>query len=314
MIQSKTILITGGAGFIGTHLCRHLLEHGHKIKSLDLKNPLYRVRGVNYTIGDCRNKTVLAKAMRGVSAVYHFAAITSVPVCQNEPYESYRSNFMMTIDVLEALRAEATRTKKNIRIIFASSSVVYGNSGKKDVRLNETTTLTDPVSFFGSQKLASEHAIRMYVKRFGVKAVVFRFFNLFGHGQDPQSPASGIITKFFAAIKKNEPLKLNGGGHQTRDFIAVEDVARACGLALKLSDVKCTGEAINLGAGHSISIKELANIMSAVANKSPRVQVAPAVQGDIMYSQADIQNAKSILKWTPHIHLDRGLTQLFKTL
>ncbi len=314
MKNAKTVLITGGAGFIATHLCRHLLAQGFKVRSLDLKEPLYRVKGVAYTRGDCRNKTTLTKAIRGVSAVFHFAAITSVPVCQNDPYESYRSNFMMTVDVLEALRIESERSKTNVRLVFAGSSVVYGHLGEKGVSLKEDIALAQPLSFYGSQKLASEQAIRLYVKRFGIKAVVFRFFNLFGHGQDPASPYSGVITKFMSAIKNGTPLNLNGGGNQTRDFIAVEDVARACGLALKLNDTKCNGEAINLGTSTSVTIKDLATIMTSFTKKPCRVTVAPAWPGDVMFSQADITRARDILKWKPQIKLDNGIKRLMENL
>ncbi len=310
MPNTKPILITGGAGFLGTHLARHLLALGFKVRSLDIKKPLFPIKGVTYTLGDARDKAVLTRAIRGSQSVFHLAAVTSVPVCQDNPHESYRTNFMLTCDVLEAVRHESTRAKVPVRMIFSGSSVVYGHLGKKDIGLKENTPLSQPLSFYGSQKLASEQAIKLYVQRFEIQAVVFRFFNLFGHGQDPASPYSGVITKFMDLIHKKETLQLHGGGEQTRDFVAVEDIARACALALKMPAAACNGSAINLGTGRSISIKELAMIMNAVSKSRSVLKKTPARQGDVLHSKADITKAATILKWEPRIALEEGLKNL----
>ena len=313
-MDKKPVLITGGAGFLGTHLARHLLAGGFRVRSLDLKTPRYAVKGVTYMRGDARIKVTLTRAIKGCQAVFHLAAITSVPVCQDAPYEGYRSNFMMTCDVLEAVRFESLRAKSSLRFIFSGSSVMYGHLGEKDIGIKEDTPLSQPLSFYGSQILASEQAIKLYVQRFGIEAVTFRLFNLFGHGQDPSSPYSGVITKFQDLINKREPLCLHGGGEQTRDFVAVEDAARACAQALKIPATACKGDAINIGTGRSITIKELAQIMNAVSKTHSPLKKTPTRQGDVLHSKADISRAGTILKWEPRIDLEQGLRKLIAGL
>lgn len=308
--RSKPVLVTGGVGFIGTHLCRALVRDGLQVRVLDLKDPVDSVAGVEYIRGDCRKKEVLTPAVAGVSAVFHFAAITSVPVCQNQPHESYSHNFMATCEVLEAIRAQSQSAGAAIRMIFSGSSVVYGHLGQKGLSLKEDIALSWPLSFYGAQKLASEQAIRLYCQQFAIPAVVFRFFNVYGNGQDPKSPYSGVISIFREAVQAGSPLKLNGSGLQTRDFVAVEDVARAGVLALDLKDSQCTGEAINLGTSTSVTIRELAQLMKTIKKSSSELIDVPARVGDVVYSQADISRARLLLNWSAKIDLKNGLGQL----
>ena len=304
------ILVTGGAGFIGTHLCRRLVSSGHDVQVLDIADPKSAVEKVTYARGDVRNVADLKRAIEGVDAIYHFAAMVSVPLCQERPIESMETNLMATTNVLESIRQESARRHKSVRLIFAGSSVVYGDLGQQGKPTREDGQLAWPISFYGAQKLSSEHAIRLYHQTYGIPAVVFRFFNVFGPGQDPKSPYSGVISIFSAAAKEARALRLNGGGTLTRDFVSVHDVARANAMALSLPEDKCDGRAMNLGTGRSVTIRELANTMIEVSGTTATTDDAPFRNGDVMHSQADITRAKEVLGWTPEVSLSTGVTEL----
>lgn len=306
------ILVTGGAGFIGTYLCRTLVKQGHEVHVLDLKAPSHAVTGVFYEQADVRNSDTLAKVIRGIEAVYHLAAIVSVPLCQEAPLESHRTNLLSTLQVLEAIRTESVKQKKPIRMIFSGSSVVYANSIELGEYAQEDSVVTWPLSFYGAQKLGSEHAIRLYCEHYQIPSIVFRFFNVYGPGQDPKSPYSGVISIFLSAIQQGKPLFLHGGGNQTRDFVSVHDVAHACALALTTPGELCTGQAINLGTGKSISIRQLAEVMTKVANKKVHFEITEARAGDVKYSQANVLRAKERLNWMPKITLEEGIRELLE--
>lgn len=310
--MNKIILVTGGSGFVGSHLCRLLIEKEFEVRVIDFKYPVEPIEDVHYITGDCRNKPLLEKAVHGAGAVFHFAATTSVPICQHDPYDSTGNNVMTTLDVLEAVRHEIERQRNPVRFIYSGSSVVYGLLGKKNKALREDIPLEDPLSFYGAQKLASEQAVRLYVKTFGIEAVVFRFFNLYGTGQAPDSPYSGVITKFIASAKNNLPLNLNAGGYQTRDFVAVEDVAEACLKTLSLPAKLCDGMPINLGTGKSVTIRELATVIKEISKSKSPLAKTPPRQADVPYSLADISRAGKVLKWKPRIKLEEGLKKLIK--
>ncbi len=321
--MNKNILITGGAGFIGTHICRQLTEAGYSVRVLDLQDPKKVVAGVQYIRGDVRKARDLDHAIQGVSTVYHFAAIVSVPLCQINPAESYQTNFMGTIEVLEAIRREKVRSATDIRIIFAGSSAVYGRLGKKNIPIKEEDQKkSEMISHYAAQKFASELAIRQYVESHQIPAVVFRFFNVFGPGQDPSSPYSGVISVFADRIQRHRrgekvELGLNGGGIQTRDFISVHDVARANVLALKLNAKKCQGEAMNLGTGRCVSIKDLAYAMLKAAaikvGKKPgqiNVVKKPPREGDVLHSRALTKRVTRELKFKATWTLEAGMKEL----
>lgn len=306
------ILVTGGAGFIGTHLCRMLIKHGHDVIALDLVDPENAVTKVRYIRGDARKVSDLSNVISKIDAVYHFAATVSVQLCQENPSESYQHNLMATCEVLEAIRHENAKRYRPIRLIFSGSSVVYGSLGQKGRSLTEGNLASEPLSFYGAQKLASEHAIRLYSQNFKIPCVVFRFFNVYGIGQDPTSPYSGVISIFSNALKNKLPIRLNGGGLQTRDFVSVHDIARANVLALNLPEHRCDGSAINLGTGQEITIKDLALEMAKASGLQTEITSAPPRSGDVMHSLADISLAKKVLGWNPQYTLFQGLQELFQ--
>lgn len=309
-------LITGGAGFIGTHLCRQLIRGGHSVRVLDLKKPAEAVHGVEYRQGDVRRGEDVRSAVEGVEAVFHFAAMVSVPLCQEKPIESYETNLLGTARVLEAIRDQARRSSPGspsalpARIVFAGSSAVYGNLGKPGVPLLESSTLPSPLSFYGAQKLGSEHMIRVFFEKEKIPSTVFRFFNVYGQGQDPSSPYSGVISIFHRRALEGKSLMLQGGGKQTRDFVAVGDVVRACASVLEIPARECRPEPMNIGTGKPTTIRELAETICRAVGKSVPLEDAPAREGDVPHSLASIEEARKRLRWAPELGLEQGLRGL----
>ena len=309
-VQEPPILVTGGAGFIGTHLCHALLGQNKSVRVLDLKLPDQPVPRVDYRQGDIRNPRDLMLATHGVQAVFHFAAIVSVPLCQEDLVTGYATNLTGTLNVLEAVRVEKTRSGRSPKLIFASSAAVYGNALEIGRATTEDMAGPAPQSFYGAQKLASEQAIQIAHQVYGVPSVIFRFFNVFGKGQDPSSPYSGVISVFKNALEAGRPLLLNGGGTQTRDFISVHDVVLACIKALDLPKDQYSALPINLGTGQSTTILQLADSMIRASGRKVATQSMPPREGDLQHSLSDTSRAREILNWTAQTQLDNGLADL----
>lgn len=299
----KPILVTGGSGFIGTHLCRELRARGFAVDVLDRLDPKTSVEGVRYFKGDVRDVEKLRARVAEASAVYHLAATVSVPLCQGDPVESYSNNFTATLQVLEAIRAQAQASgQAPIPLVFASTAAVYGSQGDDGRALKESDTAPSFSSFYAAQKHASEKAIELYGMTAGVPATVFRFFNVFGPGQDPSSPYSGVITLFLKYASEKKALPLNAGGTQTRDFVSVKDVARACADALKQPREAWKAAPINLGSGTSMTVRKLAEIIrDELFADQGGVEIvdAPARPGDVMHSLANIERARTQLGFGP---------------
>ncbi len=306
----QTILVTGGAGFIGTHLCRLLVSEGYSVRSLDIKDPRNSVAGVEYIRGDVRVESDLSSAIRDCSAVYHFAAIVNVGECQEKPGQSYETNFMGTVKVLEAIRAEGARSGTTPRMMFAGSSAVYALKGREGVPIKESDISAHPLSYYAHQKQASEDVIRLYHVHQKVPAVIFRFFNVYGVGQDPTSPYSGVITIFARLAKEGRDLQLHGGGSQTRDFVSVKDIARAGLAALNVDASRADGEAINLGTGKSVTIRHLGELILKHSKSSGKLITTPAREGDVPHSMADVTRAREVLSWQAQVQLDAGLAEI----
>ncbi len=309
----KSILVTGGAGFIGTHLCRALSYEGNSVLVLDLKKPQVLVPGVTYLEGDIRNPEQIQAALSKADAVFHLAALASMPYCQSYPLESYQTNVLGTANVLEAIRQENLKRSTPIQFVFTSSSAVYGKLGKPKKKLSEQLLLAAPLSFYAAQKLAAEHMILNYSRHHQIPAMVFRLFNIYGPGQDLSSPYAGVMTLYLSALQKRQPLKIDGTGKQTRDFIYVTDVANVMALTLKVSLTKWNAEPMNLGCGKSTSVLDLAKKMLAVSKIQVKLERRPSRQGDVSYSCADIRKLTQTLKWKPQVDLESGLSLLFKS-
>lgn len=304
--MKQNVLITGGAGFIGTHLCRRLAAMGINVSVLDLKTPTEPVDNVTYVKGDVRDSAAIQKALAGIDTVFHFAAIVSVPECQGKPLESYQTNLMGTAQVLNAISSLKQKTK----VVFAGSAAVYGHLGRISHSLSEDQQLPTPLSFYGAQKLGSEQMIQVYRQTQGLSAVVFRFFNVYGPGQDASSPYSGVISKFSQLIRSQQSLSLHNGGVQTRDFISVHDIVEACVKAHQLPLAECDANPINLGSGNSITVEQLANEMMRAFKTKVECQHTAARDGDVQHSTANIERAKTILNWTPQVDIGAGLNEM----
>ena len=311
----QSYLVTGGAGFIGTHLCRKLVELGHSVKVLDLREPKTRVAGVEYILGDVRDLDLVGRLIDGAAAVYHLAAIVSVPLCQKDPLDSYSTNFTGTLTVLAAIRLQAERRgTPPIGMIFASTAALYGSVGDDGRAVKESDAARLFSSFYAAQKHASEQAMDQYLKTFGVPSLPFRFFNVYGPGQDPTSPYSGVITIFAKLAQQGKPLQLNDSGNPTRDFIAVYDIVSALTVALDLPKNNWDAQAINLGTGTSLKIRKLAEIIRDASGMGSELLSAPARDGDVLHSLADITRARQLLGFSPQHELKKTLPELLKVI
>jgi UDP-glucose 4-epimerase len=315
-MSQKTYLVTGGAGFIGTHLCRRLVELGHGVRVLDQRAPANGgVPGVEYMRGDVRDLALVERLLEGVADVYHLAAIVSVPLCQKDPLDSYSTNFTGTLTVLEAIRRRAQAAGRPPQgLVFASTAALYGSMGDDGRALRESDAARSFSSFYAAQKRASEQALDQYLKAFGVPSLAFRFFNVYGPGQDPTSPYSGVITIFAKLAKEGKQLPLNGGGVQTRDFIAVYDIVAGLIAALDLPKTKWDAQAMNLGTGTSLEIRNLAEMIRDASGLGSILVEAPPREGDVLHSLADISRAREALGFRPEHQLKKTLPELLKVI
>lgn len=313
--SESEILVTGGAGFIGTHLCRKLVRAKHAVTVLDIRTPQSPVSGVKYVRGDVRDPLIVRELVGAASTVYHLAAIVSVPLCQKDPFDSYSTNFTGTLVLLNAIREQAQDSgRRPARVVFASSAALYGNKGTEGRALREEDRALRFSSFYAAQKGASEQALDQYRQAFGVPSIAFRFFNVYGQGQDPSSPYSGVITVFSRLAREGRPLPLNGGGRQTRDFISVEDVVDGLARALELPDDSWNAQPVNLGTGTSVDIRSLAEMIRDATGKiSALVEAAPR-EGDVLHSLADISIARELLRFQPKHALKERITALLKII
>ncbi|MBI3544073.1 MAG: NAD-dependent epimerase/dehydratase family protein [Deltaproteobacteria bacterium] len=309
---SKSILVTGGAGFVGTHLSRKLVQLGYEVRVIDLRKPTTVVDGVEYVQGDVRNAELLDSLVARAGTVYHLAATVSVPLCQKDPIDSYSNNLTATLMVLEAIRKNSATREKPIRLVFASTAALYGSMGDDGRALKEEDVASEFFSFYAAQKHASEKAIELYRSALGIPAVVYRFFNIFGPGQDPSSPYSGVITIFSKFAREGRPMPLNAGGIQTRDFISVYDIANACAAAMSLPVEKWDAKPMNLGTGKSITVRQLAEMIREISGGRSEITTAPAREGDVIHSLADISRARAVIGFKPEHDLKTGLIQLLR--
>ena len=297
-------LVTGGAGFIGSHLTEELVRRGHTVRVADSlitgkRSNLDHINGVEFLEGDLADEAFARRAADGVDYVLHQAAIPSVPRSVKDPITSNRANVDATLNVLVAARDAKVK-----RLVFAGSSSAYGN----------TPTLpkhegmpTNPLSPYALQKVIGEQYLQMFTTLYGLETVSIRYFNVFGPRQDPSSPYSGVISVFATALLENRSPKIYGDGEQTRDFTyvanVVDGVLRACEAR------GASGEVINVATAGRISLNDLFRTMRDIVG----AQVEPAYveprAGDVKDSQADISKAQRILGYTPLVSFEEGLRQ-----
>jgi UDP-glucose 4-epimerase len=296
------ILVTGGCGFIGSHLCRRLSTRGHDVRVLD---DLSRGKRENVPhevaveIGDIVDRSTVARAFEGVDACVHLAAIASVPECQKDWSRANAVNLNGSVNVFAAA-AEAG----NVPVVYASSAAVYGDVGGPA----HEALKPRPFSAYGVDKYASELHAQVAGHDVGLPSCGLRFFNVFGPGQDPSSPYSGVITIFVERLLRGEPTIIYGDGKQTRDFIYVEDVVDAISLALEKASSGspvfnvCRGVQVDVSALHA----ELCHVLGV--NQAPRF--GPPRIGDIRFSVGSSQKAADELRFVARTSLQEGLGRL----
>ena len=302
------ILVTGGAGFIGTHLCARLMRNDHQVVSIDIADPISAVPNIEYRHVDIRNKTLLSETVAECDLVYHLAAIVSVPLCEEHPEESYQTKVVGTQNLIQILDEQ----KRNIPIVFASSAAVYGEKGNHGLALKETDSLVHQpeslLSNYARHKAACEVLLN---EAHSVPSLSLRFFNVYGPGQDPKSPYSGVITQFAENIRSNQPIEIFGSGKQTRDFVSVGDICGALTYIAGSNDSKkfFQAQVLNLGSGLPTSIHKLAETMLSISNKTSEINFRPERTGDILHSLSDISKANEVLGWTPEVDLKTGIQE-----
>jgi len=299
-------LVTGGAGFIGSHITERLLAGGHQVRILDNFSTGKRENipvsdAVSVIEGDVGDFNTVREWMEGIEVVYHEAAIASVPETVGNPLGSERTNYRGTLNVLEAARQAGVR-----RVIFACTAAVYGDLPE----LPKTEDMpVRPLSPYAVDKLAAEHACQVYAQLYGLETVALRYFNVFGPRQDPSSPYSGVISIFADNISKGKQPDIFGDGEQTRDFVYVADVVEANILAA--SAPAASGRAINVATGSTITINELLRTVCRIRGAPFDPGYLPAREGDIRHSCADISLARTLLDWAPSVDFETGLRKLF---
>jgi UDP-glucose 4-epimerase len=294
-------LVTGGAGFIGSHICERLLSGGHEAVVLDNFFSGHRANlgglDVRLVEGDVRDAEKVKGLARGCDVIFHEAAIVSVPYSVEHPQESHDVNIQGTLNVLQAARTAGVR-----RVVFASSAAIYG----EEPTLPKTEAMRpEPMSPYGVEKLTGEHYLTTWNRLFGVETVALRYFNVFGPRQDPKSPYSGVISIFVDRILAGQPLTFFGDGSQTRDFVYVANVVDANLLAATAQGV--SGRMYNVGCGKRTSLLSLASLIERAADKTVERRFGPARAGDIKDSVADIARAQTELGYAPAVDVEEGL-------
>ena len=295
-------LVTGGAGFIGSHLTEELARRGDRVRVVDSlvtgkRRNLAHISGVEFIEGDLVDLVVARRAVEGVDFVLHQAAIPSVPRSVEDPIASHRANVDATLNVLVAARDARVR-----RVVYAGSSSAYGNAPT----LPKVETMPSaPLSPYALQKLVGEQYCRMFTQLYGLETVTTRYFNVFGPRQDPSSPYSGVISLFISSLCEGRQPTICGDGEQTRDFTYVANVVDGVLRACAASGV--SGEVINVATEGRISINGLFRaVRDLVGARVDPLHAAPR-SGDVRDSQAGIEKARRLLGYEPIVGFDEGL-------
>ncbi len=299
------ILVTGGAGFIGSNLTEALLRRGHWVRVLDnfstgkRENLKFEVFYPTFEMmeGDIRDFKTCQRAMVGIDYVFHEAALASVQASVEDPVGSNRVNVEGTLNILLSAREAAVR-----RVVYASSCAVYGNN---PVLPKKEEMIPEPVSPYALQKYVGEQYCRLFSELYGLQTISLRYFNVFGPKQNPDSVYSAVIPKFIKALVTGRRPVVFGDGKQSRDFIFVDEVVQANLLALSVE--RGQGEVFNIGSGKETSLNELLALLGKLLRSEIRPRYEAARPGDIRHSRADIRRAREFLKYDPGEGIEAGL-------
>ena len=301
-MRQASYLVTGGAGFIGSHLAEELLRRGHRVRVVDSlitgkRANLDAIPAAEFLEGDLADVPVAERAAAGMDYVLHQAAIPSVPRSVDDPATSNRANITATLNILVAARQAGVK-----RLVYAGSSSAYGDTPTLPKREDMPT---NPLSPYALQKLVGEQYCQMFTQLYGFPTVTTRYFNVFGPRQDPGSPYSGVISLFATALLEGRPPIIHGDGEQTRDFTyianVVDGVLRACEVP------QAAGEVINVATGLRISLNELLRVLNGLVGGNVQPVYKEPRAGDVRDSQADISKAKTLLGYEPAVSFEDGL-------
>ncbi len=304
-------LITGGAGFIGSHIAEELTGEGHNVRIFDnlssghLHNLDHLKGKVEFVKGDVRDRAAIEAAMKGVDFCYHEAALVSVFESVEKPFDNHDINMTGALNVLNAAKLAGAK-----RVVFASSAAIYGNDPalpkREDMR-------PQPASPYAAGKITGEYYLSIFAQLYGVQTVSLRYFNVFGPRQDPKSMYSGVISKFSDDLKAGRTPTIFGDGQQTRDFVFVKDIVQANIKAMRSPNAG-NGEAFNVATGQTASLLDMLRVLGELTGKTITPNFRDARQGDIRHSSADIARAREILGYEPRFNLKSGLEILLRSL
>jgi nucleoside-diphosphate-sugar epimerase len=295
-------LVTGGAGFIGSHLTEELVRRGEQVRVVDSlitghRKNLAHLSGIDFLEGDLADLAIAKRAVQGVDYALHQAAIPSVPRSVEDPITSNRANIDSTLNLLVAARDARVK-----RVVYAGSSSAYGNTPTLP---KHEAMPTNPLSPYALQKLVGEQYMQMFTALYGLETVTIRYFNVFGPRQDPSSPYSGVISVFAKALLENKAPTIHGDGEQTRDFTYVANVVDGVLRAVKAPDA--AGQVVNVATGTSISLNRLFASMRELLGSRVDVAYGPLRSGDVKDSLADITRARTLLGYEPLVPFEAGL-------
>ncbi len=297
-------LVTGGAGFIGSHIVKRLVDGGAQVRVVDnlATGNLCRLDAVRSAIefiqADLADEAIACRSVQGVDYVLHQAAVPSVQRSVQDPIATHRANVTATLNLLEACR----KVGRVHRFVYAASSSVYGDT---EVLPKHEDLPPDPLSPYALQKFVGEKYCRIYWQLYGLETVSLRYFNVFGPQQDPHSEYSAVIPKFIAALLANQPITIYGDGEQSRDFTYVDNVVEANLLALKAPGA--SGKFFNVGCGARITLNQLVGFLEKSLGIKAQINHAPPKPADVRHSLADIARARAVLGYEPRTLLEEGL-------
>ena len=303
------VLVTGGAGFIGSHLVEKLLAAGDRVRVVDdlstgKRENLVRHEALEFIEGDIRDAGLIDRCAKQMDAVVHLAAVASVQASMDDPVRTHQVYFDGTLNLLEASRRQGIK-----RFIYACSAAVYGDTETIPV---PEEAIPKPLSPYAIDKLSGEHYLLHYYRAYGLAATSFRFFNIFGPRQDPSSPYSGVISIFVERLMRNQPITVFGDGAQTRDFVYVADLADL--LARSAHGMEGNGGVFNVGTGKRHSLLQLLTNLEKISGKIIERHHKPARPGDIQHSCADVARLRKTFGSAPATSFEEGLKKLLASL
>ena len=308
MASSSLFLVTGGAGFIGSHVVERLLAEGHRVRVFDNFSTGSRAnldfargnRRLEVIRGDLKSLESVERAVRGAAVVFHQAAMRSVPRSVADPLGCNAANVTGTLHVLHA----ASRQKKKPRVVYASSSSVYGERPDLPKREDQPTA---PISPYAATKVAGEVYASVWSRLFGVETVGLRYFNVFGPRQDPKSEYAAVIPRFILWGSAGKPLQVHGDGTQSRDFTYIDNVVSANLLAARANGAAVSGKRYNVGCGSRTSLLEIIALLERMLGRPLTKKHLARRAGDVLHTLADIGQAKSDFGYEPLVEFEEGL-------